>query len=205
MNKRDRETVDLTGIILAGGRSTRMGFNKAFIEIGGTPLIERIVNLFRELFPEVIIVANDVEGYNNLGVRVLPDVKKGRGSMIGIYSGLIHSAHPRSLVVACDMPFLNRNLLTYMRDEIGEYDVLVPFVEGRYEPLHAVYSKTCIKHMERLINSDKLKIIDLYKEVNVKTIGEETIKRFDPDLLFKTNINTSADLKILQKDLAHKE
>ncbi|MBI5287182.1 MAG: molybdenum cofactor guanylyltransferase [Deltaproteobacteria bacterium] len=189
----------MTGIILAGGESKRMGFNKAFIEMGGMPLIERTVSLFTEVFSEVIIVSNNLQEYEHLNLMVVSDIVNGKGSLGGIYTGLIHSTHPYCFVVACDMPFLHKGLITHMIGKLRGYDVVVPFIDGRYESLHAVYSKGCVKHIEKSIKEDNLKIVDFYPRVRVKTIQEEDCRRHDPLLLFRTNINTIMDLERIRE------
>jgi molybdopterin-guanine dinucleotide biosynthesis protein A len=189
----------MTGIILAGGKSKRMGFNKAFVKIGGKPLIEKIVSLFFGLFQEIIIVTNNLKEYEHLGVKVVPDIVEGKGSLGGIYTGLVYSSYQHCFVVACDMPFLNKRLISYMMKEVESYDVVVPFLGDRYESIHAVYSNKCIEHIEKLIKANKLKIINFYPSVRVKTLHEEDILQFDPDLLFKINLNTRSDLEKIRK------
>ncbi len=186
--------VFMTGIILSGGESKRMGSDKAFIKVGGETLIERVVTLFKEIFTEVIIVSNNIVAYEGLGVRVVSDVMDVKGSLVGIYSGLIHSNHPYSFVAGCDMPFLNKELIQYMISLEGNYDILVPKVDGHYEPIHAVYSARCVKCIERSIKNNNLKIIDTFKQLKIKTVDEDILRRYDPDLLFKANVNTKSDM-----------
>lgn len=189
----------VTGAILAGGESKRMGFNKAFIEMEGRPLIERTVLLFKEIFSEVIIVSNNLKEYEHLNLTVVSDILKGKGSLGGIYTALIYSTHPYCFVVACDMPFLYKGLITHMIEGAKGYDVVVPFIDGRYEPLHAVYSKNCIKHIEKSIKEENLRIADFYPHVRVKTIEREEIRIYDPHFLFRTNINTMRDLERIRE------
>jgi molybdopterin-guanine dinucleotide biosynthesis protein A len=117
------------------------------------------------------------------------------GSLIGIYTGLVHSSNFLNLVVACDMPFLNLELLRYMIKVAPGFDVVVPGIGDKMEPLHAVYSKNCIKPMEDLIKQGNLKVTGFFDSVKVRYVGEEELNRFDPEHLSFFNINTEADLK----------
>ncbi|HLA80580.1 MAG TPA: molybdenum cofactor guanylyltransferase, partial [Thermoleophilia bacterium] len=135
----------VSAIILAGGASSRMGFNKALARLGrGGTLIEKAVAKAAMLSGDVIVVANDEERYRNLGVRVIPDAYPGSGSLGGIYSGLLAAQHQHAFVVACDMPFLSLPLWRYMLSIPRDYDVLLPRLQGQPEPLHAIYSKQCL-------------------------------------------------------------
>ncbi|MDI6727127.1 MAG: molybdenum cofactor guanylyltransferase, partial [Smithellaceae bacterium] len=130
---------DISGVILAGGRNTRMGTNKAFIELEGRPLIDRAVEFLQGLFPEVIIVTNDPSLYLHLPVAIVTDIYKGKGSLGGIYTGLFHAAHDYAFVVPCDMPFLNGGFIEYMINCIGQHQIVVPEPADGLQPLHAVY------------------------------------------------------------------
>lgn len=140
----------MTGIILAGGRGERISLEKPFIEIGGKKIIERTVDLFSRLFDEIIIVTNSPEKYSDFGVILTPDVILGKGPLMGIYSGLLRSSGKYNFVAACDMPFIQSGMIAYMKDLVGDYDLIVPEVDGYYEPLHAIYSKDCIEIIGKL-------------------------------------------------------
>lgn len=201
--------LDVSCIILAGGKSTRLGRNKLSELIGKQSLLERVVSSLLAFESEVIIVTAPDSSLPQLTehskIIFINDIYPGRGSIGGIYSGLMVSKSFYNLVVACDMPFLNLDLLKYMiKISIG-YDVVVPRVDNQtYEPLHAVYAKNCIEPLERLIKENVYRILELYPRVKVRYIENAEIDRFDPDHISFFNINTEADLK-LGRELARKK
>jgi len=185
----------VSSVILAGGQSRRMGVNKAFLEIGGRPIIERLIEKVSLVGQEVILVTNTPHEYAHLGCSVVPDVYPGKGSLGGIYSGLRAVRNPYALVVACDMPFLNVSLLRYMITLAPEYDVIVPRTRKGIEPLHALYSKACLPAMERLLQQDHLKVTSFYSQVRVRYVEQEEIEILDPQHLSFFNINSPYDLQ----------
>ena len=182
-------------IVLAGGGGKRLGTDKAFLEIGGQVLIEGIVEKMARIGDEVIIVTNSPHRYDRLEARLVGDVYPGKGALGGIYSGLKAARSPHSLVVACDMPFLDLRLLRYMILLSSGQDVVIPRVEGLTEPLHAIYSKRCLQPIERVLAAGSLKIIDFFPEVRVRYVEKQEIELFDPKHLSFFNINTPADLE----------
>jgi len=182
-------------IVLAGGVGKRLGADKAFLRIGGRVLIEGIVKKMARIGDEVIIVTNSPQKYGYLEARLVSDMYPGKGTLGGIYSGLKAARNPYSLVVACDMPFLDLRLLRYMILLSPSQDVVIPRVGGLPEPLHAIYSKQCLQPIERLLAAGSLKIIDFFPEVRVRYVEEQEIKLFDPQCLSFFNVNTPADLE----------
>jgi molybdopterin-guanine dinucleotide biosynthesis protein A len=182
-------------IVLAGGGGERLGTDKAFLEIGGQVLIEGIVQKMARIGDEVVIVTNSPQKYRYLEARLVGDVYPGKGALGGIYSGLKAARSHHSLVVACDMPFLDLRLLRYIILLSPGQDVVIPRVEGLTEPLHAVYSKRCLQPIERVLAAGGLKIIDFFPEVRVRYVEEQEIELFDPRRLSFFNINTLADLE----------
>ncbi len=181
--------------MLAGGKSSRMGFNKAFIEFGGKRLIEATVDCLAGLFPEVLIIANDLDLYAYLGVKVIPDLIPDSGSLGGIYTGLSAASHPMCFFAACDMPFLNANLITLLVREAEGWDVVVPRVAGELQPMHAVYAKSCLPFVKEAIDTGILKIARFFPKVKVKTIEEPALRAVDPHLLGFMNVNTPLELE----------
>ncbi|MDZ4164686.1 MAG: molybdenum cofactor guanylyltransferase, partial [Smithellaceae bacterium] len=171
---------DISGVILAGGRNTRMGINKAFIELEGRPMIDRAVEFLQGLFPEVIIVTNDPSLYLHLPVAIVTDIYKDKGSLGGLYTGLFHAAHDYAFVVPCDMPFLNRGFIEYMINCVGQGQIVVPEPADGLQPLHAIYGRSTLPLMARFLAGGSLKIIDLYQEVKTMVIPREVIGSFDP-------------------------
>jgi molybdopterin-guanine dinucleotide biosynthesis protein A len=185
----------VTGVVLAGGKSSRMGFNKALIEFGGRRLIDATVERLSELFSEVLIIANNLELYSYLGVRVIPDLIPDSGSLGGIYTGLSAAAHSKGFFAACDMPFLSADLIALLVGETDDWDVVVPRVAGELQPLHAVYRKTCLPFIKEAIDAGKFKIAGFFPKVKVSTIEEPALRAVDPDLLGLVNVNTPPDLE----------
>lgn len=186
--------VRVTGVILSGGKCKRMGTNKAFLKINGKRLINRTVDLFWQLFDEVILVTNDPLSYSHLDTMIVGDIIKGAGALGGVYSGLYYSTCSHAFVAACDMPFLNGSFINHMLGSIAHYDIVMPECDGCLEPLHAVYSKTCLPAIQDQLMRGNLKIIDLYKELNTSIISEKEIKQFDPSGRMFLNLNTKEDL-----------
>jgi len=181
--------------VLAGGGGERLGADKAFLEIGGQVLIEGIVQKMARIGDEVVIVTNLPQKYRYLEVRLVSDVYPGKGALGGIYSGLKAACNHHSLVVACDMPFLNPELLRHLIEESTNVDAVVPCLGGQPEPLHALYSKACLAPMKRMLLAGDLKIAPLFQAVRVRYVDEGTIDRIDPRHLSFFNINTQADVE----------
>jgi molybdopterin-guanine dinucleotide biosynthesis protein A len=193
------KSIRVSGVILAGGVSRRLEKNKALERIGGKALIERVIDSLVPLTTEVLAVVARPEQAAALrlppSLRVVSDRYPGGGSLGGIFTGLEASAEPWSLVVACDMPFLNRELLCHLIGESANVDAVIPRLGGQPEPLHALYSKACLAPMERMLRAGQLKIAPLFEAVRVRYVDEETIDRIDPRHLSFFNINTQADLE----------
>ena len=190
---------NITGIILAGGKSSRMGEDKSFILFLGRPLIEVLIDKISPLFSDLIIVTNKPQLYKKYGIRTEADLVKDKGPLAGIYTGLISSKDSYNFVFACDMPFLNQDLIKYILKEADGYDVVIPEYEGRFQPLCAIYSKECIAPIEDGLSKNKLKIIDFLKHVKVRRINEKEISRFISYQSPFVNINTPQDIHVLSQ------
>ena len=189
----------MTGIILAGGKNSRMGINKAFLEIDGTRLIDNILAVYQKIFSEIIIVTNDPLSYTEFpDTLIVTDIYKYKSALGGIYTGLFYATHDYSFVAACDMPFINEDFIIYLTGQVGKHDVIVPELSEGFQPLHAIYSRNCLSHIKKLLSADKLKIAGFYKEVRLLSIPEEKIKPFNKDGRLFLNINTPKDLKVHQ-------
>ncbi len=185
----------ITCVILAGGKSSRMGENKAFIECSGKALIEILIDKLSTLFKDLIIVANKPHLYQKYAVVARPDLLKDRGPLGGIYTGLHYSKTKYAFVAACDMPYLNENLVKFISQRIDDHDVVMPEFKGHLEPLCAIYSTNCIGPIEEQLSAGNLKITDFLQYVKVRIIAEEDIIKFDPEGLSFVNINTPEDLR----------
>ena len=184
----------MTGIILSGGKSLRMGKDKAFIKVEGIPIIERITALFHKLFKETMIVTNHREAYLYLKVTLHEDLIPNAGALGGLYTGLFYSTFPYSFVVACDMPYLRSEVIHHLIEKIKGYDVVVPRTEDGLEPLHALYSKKCVEPIRSVLAEKKTRIIDLYPLVRVRVIEAKEILPVDPGMESFININTPEEL-----------
>lgn len=186
----------VSGIILAGGKNLRMGTNKAFLEIGGIRLIDRILHIYRQLFNEIIIVTNDPGAYTEFGdAAIVTDIYKGKGPLGGIFTGLFHSGNPCIFVSACDLPYLNTGFILHLSGLAKQQDVVVPETPDGLQPLCAVYSRNCLPVIKRQIERDKLKITGFFRDVRLLTVGPDEIRRFDPEGLLFQNVNTPSDLQ----------
>jgi molybdopterin-guanine dinucleotide biosynthesis protein A len=190
--------LDIGGMVLAGGGGLRLGADKTVETVGDRSLLEWVLLQLDFLDSDILLVtARELscprfEGYSRL--KVVTDIYPGKGPLGGIYTGLELSDSFYNMVVACDMPFLNRALLGYMVDISAAYDLVVPRFDGLLEPLHAVYSKACLAPIEHLLGRGILGVRELFHLVRVRYVEAEEIDRFDPEHLSFFNINTRSDL-----------
>ena len=188
----------VTGIILAGGRSRRLGRDKAVEPVGGQPLIRRVIQRVESVADDIVVVVADAARGAALpleaGHRVAVDVYPDKGSLGGIYSGLAAAGNQWGLVVACDMPFLNRPLLQYMLGLREGCDAVVPQPGAYPEPTHALYSRACLPSIEAKLQAGDLKIAGFFDQVRVRYVDEGEIARFDPQLHSFFNVNSPEDL-----------
>jgi molybdopterin-guanine dinucleotide biosynthesis protein A len=190
----------ITGVILSGGKSIRMGKNKAFIQVEGVPIVERIHRLFQELFEEVIIVTNEKNLFSKFDSRICSDLIPGKGALGGLYTGIVFSSFNYSFCVACDMPFIKKSLVSYLIENAANEDVIVPRTKDGLQPLHAIYSKNCVDPIRKSIEEGKSKIVDIYDQVNVKIIDEKDFLCFDPRRESFINVNTPEELGSLRRN-----
>ena len=200
-----------TGVILAGGENKRMPVLKAFIKINGEKIIERNLKIMRQLFKEIFIVTNQPELYLYLKTHLLGDVYDIRGPMTGIFTSLLNSSNRWVFVSACDMPFINKQLIKYMASKRDNYDAVVPkynennppqspFTKGGRrgdytEPLFAFYSKQLMPSMEKAIFSNKIGSKDFLRDKRVEYIFNREIKGIDAKAMSFINLNTLKELK----------
>lgn len=190
----------VTGVILAGGASTRMGSNKALLEVDGTPIITRTYRTLASLFHDVIIVTNSPEEYSFLPCRKVPDIYPGIGSIAGLHSALAHSRSARTFVSACDMPFVDPAVIRYLCALQQEgYDAVVPFSQGGQEPLHAIYiTSSCQELFEQAIRQGERKILDILARMNTRLVPYQEIKRVDGSQSSFLNVNTPLEFEQIQ-------
>ncbi|OGW35129.1 MAG: hypothetical protein A2010_04645 [Nitrospirae bacterium GWD2_57_9] len=181
----------MTGIVLAGGESRRMGRDKAFLTINGRPMIECVISVLREVTEHIIVVTNTPEAYAGHDVEITTDAFGQRGSIVGVYSGLLRSRDEYNIVVACDMPFLNSGLIRYMSGlATAEYDVVLPKIGEFVEPLHAVYGRGLLPVFEERIRNGHKRIMSAFTGRRVRYVTEKEVDRFDPGRRSFVNLNT---------------
>lgn len=185
----------VSAAVMAGGKSRRMGQDKAWIPFEGRPIIARVIDVLREVADEVFIVAND-ERYAELGLRVVPDRFPDGGALGGIATGVGSATHERVLVAACDMPFLRADLWRLLLARADGADAVVPR-SGEYETLHALYTKACLPAMERALAAGRMRVISFFGDVRVAEVGEVDLRAVDPELRAFTNVNTPEELAAL--------
>jgi molybdopterin-guanine dinucleotide biosynthesis protein A len=185
----------VSGAILAGGASRRMGRDKAFLEWEGRPLIAGIVERLRPVVDEVIVVADDTARYAGFADRCVPDVYRGVGTLGGIHAGLEAARHELVLVVACDMPFLKQEVLDWFVAAAGgnggsEADLVILRHEAGVEPLHAVYRKSCLPAIEATIERGERCAFAFYDRIRVRYVAPAELAALDPELESFRNVNT---------------
>jgi molybdopterin-guanine dinucleotide biosynthesis protein A len=193
---------EVAGIVLAGGKSRRMGRDKRFLEVDGQRLVDRTAATLQGLFRETIIVAAEPEPMlEELNLRIVCDRIPGAGSLGGLYTGLMEVHAPRACVVACDMPFLSPALLEWMARRNPEADIVMAKLATGLQPMHAVYGKRCLAEIDTMLQAGELKAQRLVQRpgLAVSVIEESELRPLDADLLSFLNLNTPADLELARK------
>lgn len=185
--------------ILAGGQSKRMGRDKAFLEVGGQPVIERVINRVRGLTNDLFISANEPEKYVRFNLPLVADIYPDKAALGGMYSVIQAARHPHVLVVACDMPFLHVGLLQHLVELAPTADIVIPLINPpQPETLHAVYSKACLPAIERRLLTNQLRIIGFFEEVSVRYLERAEVAKFDPQFYSFLNMNTPEEWEKVQ-------
>ncbi len=192
----EEEKNELTGIILAGGKSSRMGYDKGLAIVNGKKMIEHVYAALSQVVDKVIIIAN-CDSYNYLNLPVYEDMYKEIGPIAGIYTGLFHSDTEKNLIVACDMPFVNPQLLSTILQHIGNNQIVVPTVNDNLEPLCGFYKKEIQEELKEIIEMEVYpvhRVIEFFDHLALK-INEEDL---DSSTVF-TNINKPEDIEQIDK------
>ncbi len=185
----------INAFIIAGGRSRRFGRDKALFPVDGVPLIQRVLSVLGEIFEEISIIADDYGRFSDLGVPCHADMVKGWGPLGGIHTALHHARPGGCFIAACDMPFLSAQLIRAMADLSAGSDVVIPFLNGNYEALHAFYSTNCVGPVDRCIERGERRVISFFDEVTVRRVESAWIREIaDPARVF-ININYLEDLE----------
>lgn len=186
----ERKIAGITGVILAGGESRRMGCDKSLLPVAGARFIDHIYRKMTELFDEVIIVTNSPGLYQDIPCRKVPDIYYGLGALAGIHSGLCHAQNERIFVAACDMPYLNTDLIRTLCNQSGQAEVVIPQSPNGLEPLHALYHKSCLGAIENTLDSGRRRIVHFFPRVRVNEVAIIAINAVDPQGKSFRNINT---------------
>jgi len=200
---------DCTGVILAGGKNSRLpGRKKAFRKIGDEMILETIYEVFSSLFKEVIIVVNEPKEFAGWDMTMVTDILPSKCALAGLHAGLFYAAYPHAYVTACDTPFVNRSVVEYIVDSIRPgYDVIIPRTDDGLETLFAVYSKECIPLIEKNLEKNIFMIKKFFRKKKVMEIPVDKLKRLDPEMQFIFNVNTPQDFeraKIMVNQPKHK-
>ena len=185
---------DVTGVILAGGKSSRFGINKAFSEINGSRLIDIVAGLLTSIFTRTVLITNNPEEYSYLGLPIREDLIRGLGPIGGILTGLEDIRDEAGFFIACDMPFVSEDLIRYIVSVRGEFDAVVPKIDWKIEPLHALYRKSCLPVIRELITSGVYQTIKAFDRLNVRYLNEAEIKANDPQMRSFFNVNRPEEL-----------
>jgi len=189
-----------TAIILAGGKSSRMGTNKALLKIAGQTVIERTANELKKITDQLLIVTNTFEDYEFLQLPMVEDEWKGKGPLAGIHAGLNASNSEHNLIVACDMPFISATLGEYLLNDLNDYQAVIPRLYGQLHPLFGAYRKEVYKEVANALENDRLRIRQFLDEIQVKIVTEEGLKH-DNLILKDTDVFNMNDPKEYEKAL----
>ncbi|MCY3955875.1 MAG: molybdenum cofactor guanylyltransferase [Nitrospira sp.] len=193
---------EVSGVVLAGGKSKRMGMDKRHLSVHGKPLLDRVTSVLLELFPEVLLVlAEEDISRQDDRIRIVTDLIPDCAAVGGLYTGLYHSRYSRVFVVACDMPFINPAVIGLFLQKIDATDIVVAQLVTGLQPLHGLYSKQCLPVLKDMIDARDLRLQNIADKqgLTVHRVPETEIKRVDPQLLSFLNVNSPADLELANK------
>lgn len=191
------QITDVTGVLLAGGKSRRMGEDKRFLQVGERTLFDRSLSVLRSLFHRVVVVIAQDSPPLETEVPLLRDLVPDCGSLGGLYTGLKQAPTPYIFAVACDMPFLDARAIRYFTDRRSEADVVMAKRSGQVHPMHAVYGQRCLPVLEAMIAVPDLKIQRILSDpsLRIRLITETDLNEVDPEGRSFLNVNTLSDLE----------
>lgn len=184
-------TPRVAGIVLAGGKNSRMGgHDKAFLRVGQRPIVERTLDLFRDVFSEIVVVSNTPDKYAGYGVEVAGDEFPGAGPLAGIHSGLGRVRAPYAFVAACDMPYLRPEAIAFLLDRVSDQEALIPIWDGDIEPLHAVYATALRPRIEAALRRGVRGIREFLPTARVEYVSEADLRDVRGAAESFCNVNT---------------
>lgn len=197
--RKRRTYSDMTGVILTGGKSKRMGRDKALVPVGGIPVIKRILNVFEKIFGEIFIVSSQKGLYGEYGYEEIIDLIPGKGPMMGIYTALYYVKEGSIFVASCDLPFICPSVVRFFVKEAkgNDYDIIVPYIDGRLHPLHGIYGVKCMSYIMERIKDDLLDLrsfIEESRDLSIRRVVKDELIPMDPELWSFFNMNTEEDL-----------
>jgi molybdopterin-guanine dinucleotide biosynthesis protein A len=181
--------------IIAGGKSGRFGSDKSLHIYEGKPLISHTYDAVKPVFDEIYIIAPGGEKFSFLDAKIIPDIIPGLGPIGGIYTAVESLDLERVFIFPCDMPFINTEFIKYMTEIPDYYDIIVPELNGRYQPLHAIYSKRCADGIKRKIELKDYRMSGFYEGYNIRAVNEDEIGFYDDPFRMFKNINFREDLE----------
>ena len=186
-----------SGVILSGGLAARYdGTEKALLQVGGVRILDRIYEIYRELFDEIILVTNSPEKFLEWDLLIVADLFPIRSSLTGIHAGLFYATNPYAFISACDTPLLKKEMVETVIGRIeAQIDIVMPETSAGLEPLCAAYSKRCLEAAQNNLEQEKLKVTRTFRKSRIKTISEKVLRQIDPELRSFFNINTPGDLQ----------
>lgn len=198
------ETTEMSAVILAGGRSSRMGENKLLLPLGGSTVIGTLLATLTGLFAECVLVTDHPDAYREWPVRLAADIVAGpqKNSLTGIHAGLTVSANPYNFVVAGDMPFVAPELIRSLTARCDGYDVVIPRQGEHFQPLCAVYHRNCLPPIADLLARERYKILDFFPAVRVRCVDAAELVSYDRELWSFFNVNTPEDYRLALEQYA---
>lgn len=193
---------EISGVVLAGGKSRRMGMDKRCLSLHGEPLLDRVLSVLLDVFPEVLLVlAEEDLPKQDDRIRIVTDLIPGCAAVGGLYTGLYYSRYPRVFVVACDMPFINPAVIELFSHKIDATDIVLAQLVNGLQPLHGLYSKRCLPFLKEMIDARDLRLQHVADKqgLTVHRIPESEIKSLDPQLLSFLNLNSPSDVEFAKK------
>jgi len=191
----------VTLAIQAGGRSSRMGRDKGLVELAGKPLVQHVIDRLGDLAGEIILTTNQPQDYAAFGLPTASDLKPGAGALDGLLTALEAAGGDPVLIVACDMPFASRPLAAHLLALSRDADAIVPRPGGEYEPLFAVYRRSCAASIRRALDAGQRRVISFFPDVRLRVVEAAEAQAVDPDPWCFFNVNTPADLAEAERRL----
>ena len=192
----------MTGIVLAGGRNTRMGLHKATLPWQNADFLQVILHQLSGVCDELIVSANSPLPVDLPSVRFVADIFPQRGPLSGIHAGLTHASSAAAFVTACDMPFIRPAAVNWLCEQLQDWDAVVPGDGMFWEPLFACYAKSCLPAIESLLRQETCKTQALFGRIRCKPVPADAFRQFDPSLRLFRNINSPADYQAALKEIA---